>query len=543
MLAGILLAAGGPAPPARASVMVPGSPIRPKDFALIKHDGYYHVFFIVNTVGSAPGGNEVELGHAISPDLYHWTQLPHVLHSDSTSWNNSHVWAPSIVYKDSLWWMLYAGTTLITGEYNDTQRMGLAVSSDLMTWNRVEHPVFDATQVPWTWVDSLSSLPAFRDPFVMPDPTTPGAWLMYYTASYGPDSLADVVGVARSTGDFTSWTDVEPLLETWRAYTFNPVTESPHLFEHDGLWYLFISTDSGQPLTFYTTTDPLAAPSGWTYRGRLRSMLGYDTSTWYASEYLRDGTRDLFAFANGDRLEFHEIEWGAGWSFSLLEPPYFHVLGMNWADSSVTVADTARLALRTANWASGGPSLRTFVLDALGNETEVVPESLGLASHPVLASDQDTLAWLPQRWPRVSVRDTLYVMRMIVRTADSTAEAAPIAVRGVAVPDTSHGGDLPPWPNEPIRRPIFRTLSHSPMGGAPAAVVILPDAADARVDLYDVRGRRVRTLAAGRLPRGATVLPWDGRDDAGVPRERGIYFARLVTGGDVRTGRLLLLAR
>ena len=78
-----------------------------------------------------------------------------------------------------------------------------------------------------------------------------------------------------------------------------------------GLWYLFVSTTSGQPLTLYTSPDPMAAPAGWTYRGRLRNMLGYDTSTWFASEYLRDGDHDLFAYSVGDRLEFREIEWGA----------------------------------------------------------------------------------------------------------------------------------------------------------------------------------------------------------------------------------------
>jgi hypothetical protein len=529
--------------------MAPGSPVRPKDFALAKRDGYYHVFYILNRAGSSPATNELALGHAISGDLYHWTQLPEVLHSESTSWNNSHVWAPSIVYRDSLYWMLFTGTTKLAGEYNDTQRMGLAVSSDLMTWNRVEYPVFSATQVPWTWVDSLSAIPAFRDPFVMPDPSTPGSWLMYYTASYGPDSLADVVGVARSTGDFTAWEDVGPLLITWRGYTFNQVTESPHLLQHNGLWYLFMTTSAGQPLSLYTSADPLAAVAGWTSRGRLRNMLGYDISNWIASEYMRDGTHDLFACANGDRIEFREIEWGAGWTFSLLQPLYFHVQTMEWEQPSVTIADTARLVIRSANGEAGPPNLRTFTVDYLGFETEVAPESLGFTPNPFLATDSETLRWVPIRWPRVPDSDTLTVTQFRIRTSDSTAASGLLAVHGVSVPDTTHtppddpGGDFPgPW-NDPPIKPILRTLSRSPVGDAPAAVVQLPEAALARVDVYDVLGRRVRNLASRELPRGATVLAWDGRDDAGARQPRGIYFARLVTGREVRTGRLLLLPR
>ena len=44
--------------------------------------------------------------------------------------------------------------------------------------------------------------------------------------------------------------------------------------------------------------------------------------------------------------------------------------------------------------------------------------------------------------------------------------------------------------------------------------------------VYDVRGRRVRTLARG-VPPGRYVLSWDGRDDEGRPAGSGIYILRL----------------
>ena len=73
-------------------------------------------------------------------------------------------------------------------------------------------------------------------------------------------------------------------------------------------------------------------------------------------------------------------------------------------------------------------------------------------------------------------------------------------------------------------------------------VVLLSEPAASRVDLFDVTGRRVRTLAARELPAGASVLPWDGRDDAGASLRRGVYFARLQASGCVRTARVVLLA-
>jgi flagellar hook assembly protein FlgD len=49
--------------------------------------------------------------------------------------------------------------------------------------------------------------------------------------------------------------------------------------------------------------------------------------------------------------------------------------------------------------------------------------------------------------------------------------------------------------------------------------------------VYDVLGRRVRTLVAGDLqPRRYTRF-WDGRDDSGTRVGSGVYFYRLKADG------------
>lgn len=53
----------------------------------------------------------------------------------------------------------------------------------------------------------------------------------------------------------------------------------------------------------------------------------------------------------------------------------------------------------------------------------------------------------------------------------------------------------------------------------------------ARVDVFDVTGRRVRTLAADRLGVGAHAIVWDGRDGRGVDVSAGVYLVQLRTGG------------
>lgn len=55
----------------------------------------------------------------------------------------------------------------------------------------------------------------------------------------------------------------------------------------------------------------------------------------------------------------------------------------------------------------------------------------------------------------------------------------------------------------------------------------------ARVELalYNTAGARVRTLVAGQVGAGYQRVTWDGRDDAGRPVSRGIYYCRFETSG------------
>ena len=71
---------------------------------------------------------------------------------------------------------------------------------------------------------------------------------------------------------------------------------------------------------------------------------------------------------------------------------------------------------------------------------------------------------------------------------------------------------------------------------------ILARPARAELALFDVAGRRVRTLLAGApLPAGPHELVWDGADDAGRSVASGVYLGRLRAGGAAATTRLLLL--
>ena len=66
-------------------------------------------------------------------------------------------------------------------------------------------------------------------------------------------------------------------------------------------------------------------------------------------------------------------------------------------------------------------------------------------------------------------------------------------------------------------------------------------AGDADLAVFDVAGRRLRTLASGWHDSGDDSATWDGRDDTGRRLPAGAYVAQLATDRGIRKAKLLLL--
>jgi hypothetical protein len=69
----------------------------------------------------------------------------------------------------------------------------------------------------------------------------------------------------------------------------------------------------------------------------------------------------------------------------------------------------------------------------------------------------------------------------------------------------------------------------------------LPAAGEVELAIYDISGKRVRTLMRGVQNAGAHTVTWDGRDDGGQAVASGIYVYRLVAGRQVQARRMVLL--
>lgn len=59
--------------------------------------------------------------------------------------------------------------------------------------------------------------------------------------------------------------------------------------------------------------------------------------------------------------------------------------------------------------------------------------------------------------------------------------------------------------------------------------------------IYDVAGRRVRTLVHDIQPRGQYIVRWDGRNDRGYKVSAGIYFYRIIVGRKTMSKKLIVL--
>ena len=92
----------------------------------------------------------------------------------------------------------------------------------------------------------------------------------------------------------------------------------------------------------------------------------------------------------------------------------------------------------------------------------------------------------------------------------------------------------------PLRGPMaLRAAGASPFRDVARLELLLARDSDVSVEVFDVRGSRMRTLLTGPLGAGAHALTWDGRDAAGRACGPGIYLARASSREGGVTARLV----
>jgi hypothetical protein len=113
--------------------------------------------------------------------------------------------------------------------------------------------------------------------------------------------------------------------------------------------------------------------------------------------------------------------------------------------------------------------------------------------------------------------------------------------------------DLPavPQPGAPAAEPaaapdgavVVRLSQNDPNPFAESTEIrfVLTEKALVSLGVFDIAGRRVRTLAEGTFDAGEHSASWDGRDFLGEAVSAGIYFYRLEGEGIDETRKLVVL--
>ncbi|HPF69387.1 MAG TPA: FlgD immunoglobulin-like domain containing protein [Candidatus Krumholzibacteria bacterium] len=147
-----------------------------------------------------------------------------------------------------------------------------------------------------------------------------------------------------------------------------------------------------------------------------------------------------------------------------------------------------------------------------------------------------------------------------VTAAEVTLDFVPLAGHGLGLSEIQVFTDVAvtDWPDHDVvigsgaadvgdgegaSVPSLQAMTIYPNPANPGAWITyaLPQAADAELAVYDVRGRLVRTLVDGWRPAGQHRAWWDGRDGQGRSVASGVYLAVGRWGGAQAVGRITLV--
>jgi hypothetical protein len=105
-----------------------------------------------------------------------------------------------------------------------------------------------------------------------------------------------------------------------------------------------------------------------------------------------------------------------------------------------------------------------------------------------------------------------------------------------------HFEDLSPSQNIPS---IIR-LSHNypnPFNPTTNIAFSLPEEADIKLNVYNIKGQKVKSLANEIYPRGYHNVVWNGKDDNGKDVGSGVYFYRLQVNDKTESVKKCLLLK
>jgi len=558
-----------------------------KDHALISIDGTFHLYYTTGTGRS--------FGHAVSPDLRHWTYRGDVVQAGPETWDGTWVWAPSIAfypYGPGYYLMYYTG---VNGAV--AQRTCLAMSHILDRWNKAPLVLFtpfhgDTLSIRW----NENEWSNYRDPgFYLENGTC------YLVQTAQTRDYRGAIALARSS-DYFRWEDAGLLYvhDNWHAL------ESPFLMKRGGTYHLFFTEETVGGVS-HMSSDSLA--SGWSILNRSiidgghaaeilnlgadryllsrhtsystvagpLSTIRIDSLAWNGNEPAVEMTNPLegWTVLRGDAFDHQPIfldnsryrgddtmqvgfegNWWIGTFESFAGPLSGTVPG-------AFQGEAARGAIRSPAFTVTGRSMRLLVGGGAYPDSCYVALCDALDGSILLRETGKNRNLMDERW--WDLRPYLGKQVYLSIVDDCSAPLGHINVDGIEERSTTvgpphNGGETHRVPDKGIRtfnRESSKSTSGDGASAAPNAIICRPNpfnpeteivgrgtpGAAMMLTIYDVAGRELNSfpLRAGAL--GAATIRWDGRDRSGVLLPSGVYFATLREGGTLRVVAKLVLAR
>ena len=196
----------------------------------------------VYPTSSLPYGEQTFLDAYSTKDLVHWEKHPNIITNEQVKWVWQALWAPSIVKKDGMYYLFFAGNDVHEGEVGG---IGVACSA------RPEGPFEDMLGRPLIQEIVNGAQPI--DQFVFQDPKS-GEWYMYY----GGWRHCNIVRLAP---DFKSLLPFEDG-SIYKEITPEGYVEGPFMLYKDGKYYFMWSEGNWTQADYHVAYAIADSPFG-----------------------------------------------------------------------------------------------------------------------------------------------------------------------------------------------------------------------------------------------------------------------------------------
>ena len=143
--------------------------------------------------------------------------------------------------------------------------------------------------------------------------------------------------------------------------------------------------------------------------------------------------------------------------------------------------------------------------------------------------------------PKETYENDLEVSKEIERVLGSYALLADLKIYEVSLAGSTGGSGGAQGNRRDIRRYILYQNQPNPFKDLTKIAFALPRECKVSLFVYNVTGRRVRTLIDEKMKPGNYNLKWDGKDNQNKKLSNGIYFYRLQTEDFKDTKKTILL--